>query len=110
MTVREFGAMEFAIGRCPASTRTWSRLRRGGSAEELTMSLISDFRETAVERIRHAPAFAKALPHEAATPFLNGEPEAARLILPTMDNLAAIFEALRKKLRVELKARAVKAA
>jgi len=107
------------------------------------MPLTRDFRETVVERMQHDPAFAKALLDEAATLFLNGEPEAARMILrdlvnatigfeglaamtarpskslhrmlsksgnPTMDNLAAIFEALRKKLRVEMKARAVKAA
>jgi DNA-binding phage protein len=87
--------------------------------------------------------FRQALLDEAATLFLNGEPETARLILrdlvnatvgfealaaatarlskslhrmlsksgnPSMDNLAAIFDAVRKQLRVSLQAQAVKAA
>jgi DNA-binding phage protein len=78
--------------------------------------------------------------YEAATLFLSGEPETARLILrdlvnatlgferlakvtampskslhrmlspkgnPSMDNLAAIFDAVRKRLKVELKAHTV---
>jgi DNA-binding phage protein len=80
---------------------------------------------------------------EAATLFLNGEPEAARLLLrdlvnatlgfetlaeltgtpakslhrmlsrtgnPSMDNLAGIFDAVRQRMKVELKAQTVKAA
>ena len=80
---------------------------------------------------------------ESATLFLNGEPEAARLMLrdlvnatigfeslaamtdkpskslrrmlsqtgnPSMDNIAAIFDAVRHNLRVGLKVRTVKAA
>ena len=107
------------------------------------MSVTRDFRETVVDRIGREPKFAKALLDEAATLFLNGEAEPARLILrdlvngtlgfealalqvekpakslhrmlsdrgnPSMDNLAAIFGALRKALGVELAAHATKAA
>lgn len=87
-------------------------------------------------------AFAQALLDEAATLFLNGEPEMARLILrelinatkdfeqlsalttkpskslhrmlsptgnPSMDNLAAIFHAIRARLNVSLEAHSVAA-
>jgi len=107
------------------------------------MVLTRNFKETVAERVRRDPAFAKALLDEAATLFLNGEPDTARLILrdlvnatigfealaeitakpakslhrmlsrhgnPTMDNLSAILQALRKRLRVQLRAHAVKAA
>lgn len=106
------------------------------------MVLTRDFKETVKERASRDPAFAKALLDEAATAFLNGEPETARLILrdlvnasvgfealaaetnkpskslhrmlsgkgnPSMDNLAAIFSAVRKRLGVDLKAYAVEA-
>ncbi len=107
------------------------------------MALTRDFKQTMVERAERDPAFAKALLDEAATLFLNGEPETARLILrdlvnatvgfeslarttdkngkslhrmlsaagnPTMDNLAAIFDAVRGALNVKLKVNAVRAA
>ena len=98
------------------------------------MPLTRDFRHTVLARVERDPAFAKALLDEAATLFLNGEPEAARLILrdlvnatvgfeklaamtnkpsksnPSMDNLATIFDAVRRKLRVGIKVRTVKAA
>ncbi|MGO8915411.1 MAG: DNA-binding protein [Stellaceae bacterium] len=107
------------------------------------MALTRDFKATIVERVRRDPAFAKALLDEAATAFLNGEPEVARLTLrdlvnatvgfeklstvtdtpskslhrmlskggnPTMDNLAAIFGAIRLKLHVNLEAHAVETA
>ncbi|HXQ53377.1 MAG TPA: transcriptional regulator [Stellaceae bacterium] len=107
------------------------------------MVLTRDFKETIVARVRRDPAFARALLHEAATLFLNGEPQTARLILrdlvnatlgfehlaeetgkpskslqrmlskqgnPSMDNLAAIIGVLRRTLRVDLRANAVKAA
>ena len=97
------------------------------------MTLTQDFKLTVAQRVRRDPDFAKALLDEAATLFLNGEPETARLILrdlvnatvgfeglaaqtakpakslhrmlsasgnPSMDNLAAIFRAIRKKLGV----------
>jgi DNA-binding phage protein len=107
------------------------------------MVLTRDFKETVKERVRRDPAFAKAMLDEAATLFLNGEPNTARLILrdlvnasvgfealaaetnrpskslhrmlsekgnPSMDNLAAIFGAVRKRLGVDMQAHAVKAA
>src|SRR5436309_1179391 len=107
------------------------------------MALTRDFKQTVIERVKKDPAFAKALLDEAATLFLNGEPDTARLILrdlvnasvgfealaaetnrpskslhrmlsekgnPSMDNLAIIFGALRKRLGVRLQAHAVDAA
>ena len=104
------------------------------------MALTRDFKKTVVARVERDPAFAKALFNEAATLFLSGEPETARLILrdlvnatlgfeqlaevtampskslhrmlspkgnPNMDNLAAIFDAVRKRLKVEFKAHTV---
>jgi DNA-binding phage protein len=106
------------------------------------MALTHDFRQTVAERVEHDPEFAKALFDEAATLFLNGEPDTARLILrdlvnatvgfetlarltdrpskslhrmlssngnPSMDNLAAIFGALRGRLRVAIEVHAVDA-
>src|SRR6266508_3395160 len=106
------------------------------------MALTRDFKRTVVERVRRDPAFAKALLDEAATLFLNGEPDAARLILrdlvnatvgfetlaaktskpskslhrmlssrgnPSMDNLAAIFDAVRENLKVSIAVRTVQA-
>ena len=106
----------------------------------MTMALTRDFKKTVVARVERDPAFAKALLDEAATLFLSGEPETARLILrdlvnatlgferlakvtampskslhrmlspkgnPSMDNLAAIFDAVRKRLKVEFKAHTV---
>jgi DNA-binding phage protein len=104
------------------------------------MTMTRDFKETVKERAGRDPAFAKALLDEAATLFLNGEAQTARLILrdlvnaslgfetlaaetsrpskslhrmlsekgnPSMDNLAAIFGAVRKQLGVSIKAEAV---
>ena len=104
------------------------------------MALTRDFKQTVVDRTRRDPAFARALLDEAATLFLNGEPETAKLILrdlvnatigfeslavsvdkpaksvhrmlspsgnPTMNNLAAIFGALRHSMKVDMQARAV---
>ena len=106
------------------------------------MALTRDFKQTVVERVERDPAFAQALLDEAATLFLNGETETARLILrdlvnatigfeqlaevtdkpskslhrmlssngnPSMDNLAAIFSAVRERLGVGLEVHAVKA-
>lgn len=107
------------------------------------MALTRNFKQTVVERVKRDPEFAKALLDEAATLFLSGEPETARLILrdlvnatlgfeelaqatdkpskslhrmlspkgnPSMDNLAAIFGAVRARLKVDLEVRAVEAA
>lgn len=107
------------------------------------MTLTRDFKKTVVERVARDPAFAKALLDEAATLFLSGEPDAARLILrdlvnatvgfeqlatlthkpskslhrmlsprgnPSMDNLAAIFAAVKTWLNVGFDVRIVEAA
>jgi DNA-binding phage protein len=101
------------------------------------MGLTRNFKETVIQRVQSDASFAQALLDEAATLFLNGEPETARLILrdlvnatigfeqlatltdkpskslhrmlsptgnPSMDNLAAIFRAVRERLQVSLQA------
>src|SRR5271167_847432 len=106
------------------------------------MALTRDFKQTILERVQRDSAFAGALLDEAATLFLNGEPDIARLILcdlvnatmgfeglaaetarpskslhrmlsksgnPSMDNLAAIFDVVRKRLGVNLQAQTVEA-
>ncbi len=107
------------------------------------MTLTRDFKQTVVERVERDPAFAKALLDEAATLFLSGEPDTARLILrdlvnatvgfeqlaqlthkpskslhrmlsprgnPSMDNLAAIFGAIKNWLKVGFDVRVVEQA
>ena len=107
------------------------------------MALTRDFKKAVAARVRRDPKFAKALLDEAATLFLNGEPDTARLILrdlvnatvgferlaaktskpskslhrmlssrgnPSMDNLAAIFDAVRENLKVGIQVRTVAAA
>ena len=104
------------------------------------MTLTRNFKETVVQRVQNDSTFAQALLDEAATLFLNGEPEIARMMLrdlvnatigfeqlaaltekpskslhrmlsptgnPSMDNLAAIFRAVREKLQVSLQAYSV---
>ena len=106
------------------------------------MALTRNFKQTVIERVGRDPEFAQALLDEAATLFLNGEPDTARLILrdlinatvgfeqlavltakpskslhrmlsptgnPSMDNLSAIFHALRDGLKVSFEARSVAA-
>lgn len=106
------------------------------------MALTRNFKETVIQRVQNDASFAQALLDEAATLFLNGEPETARLILrdlvnatigfeqlaemtskpskslhrmlsptgnPSMDNLAAIFQAMRENLHVSLTAQSVAA-
>ncbi len=58
------------------------------------MALTRDFKKTIVERVQRDPAFAKALLDEAASLFLNGEPETARLILRDLVNATVGFEDL----------------
>jgi DNA-binding phage protein len=114
-------------------------MRAKGTAIPLTR----DFKQTVLERTQRDPAFAKAMLDEAATLFLNGEPDVARAILrdlvnatvgfeglaeatakpskslhrmlsprgnPSMDNLAAIFAAVKSTLNVGLVAHSVEAA
>jgi len=58
------------------------------------MALTRDFKRTMVARVKRDPAFAKALLDEAATLFLNGEPDTARLILRDLVNATVGFAAL----------------
>jgi DNA-binding phage protein len=107
------------------------------------MALTREFKQTVIERAQRDPAFARVLLDEAATLFLNGEPDTARLVLrdlvnatigfealaaetakpakslhrmlskegnPTMDNLAAVLGALRRRPGVDRRARSVEAA
>jgi len=109
----------------------------------INMVITRDFKQTVIERAQRDPEFAKAMLDEAATLFLNGEPETARLILrdlvnatvgfeqlasvtakpskslhrmlsskgnPSMDNLATIFSAVRRKLKVVIEVHTVKMA
>jgi DNA-binding phage protein len=104
------------------------------------MALTRNFKQTVLERVHSDEAFATAMLNEAATLFLNGESETARLTLrdlvnatigfehlaqvtqkpskslhrmlspkgnPSMDNLSAIFCAVREKLNVTLQANSV---
>ena len=58
------------------------------------MTLTRDFKETIVARVQRDPEFAKALLDEAATLFLGGEPDTARLILRDLVNATVGFEGL----------------
>lgn len=58
------------------------------------MALTRDFKQTIVERVRRNPEFARALLDEAATLFLNDEPDTARLILRDLVNATVGFEEL----------------
>jgi|SRR5580692_2124212 DNA-binding phage protein len=58
------------------------------------MALTREFKQTIAERVRRDPEFAKALLDEAATLFLNGEPNTARLILRDLVNATVGFEKL----------------
>jgi len=63
----------------------------------IRMVLTRDFKHTMAERAERDPAFAKALLDEAATLFLNGEPELARSILRDLVNATVGFEHLSRK-------------
>lgn len=58
------------------------------------MALTRDFKATVVARVKKDPEFAKALLDEAATLFLNGDPETAKLILRDLVNATIGFEQL----------------
>ena len=58
------------------------------------MALTRNFKQTVIERVERDPQFAKALLDEAATRFLSGEPETARLILRDLANATIGFEQL----------------
>jgi len=61
------------------------------------MALTRSFKQTIAERAQRDPAFAQALLDEAATLFLNGEPEIARVILRDLVNATIGFEELAKE-------------
>jgi DNA-binding phage protein len=67
------------------------------------MELTRDFREPIVRRVRRDPDFAKALLDEAATLFLNGEPQMARLILRDLVNATIGFGGLAVKVAIPAK-------
>ena len=58
------------------------------------MTLSRDVIHTVTERIERDPAFTKALLDEAATLFLTGEPDTARLVLRELVNATVGFETL----------------
>ena len=58
------------------------------------MALTRNFKETIIQRVQSDSSFAQALLDEAATLFLNGEPETARLILRDLVNATLGFEQL----------------
>lgn len=58
------------------------------------MALTREFKRTVVERVQRDPEFARALLDEAATLFLNGETDTARLVLRDLVNATVGFEAL----------------
>lgn len=58
------------------------------------MALTRDFKQSVIERVEREPAFAKAMLDEAATLFLNREPELARIILRDLVNATVGFEEL----------------
>jgi hypothetical protein len=58
------------------------------------MSLTRDYKQTVTARVRRDPASGEALLNEAATLFLSGEPETARLILRDLVKSAVGFERL----------------
>ncbi|SDS20788.1 transcriptional regulator [Pseudomonas fuscovaginae UPB0736] len=61
------------------------------------MVLSRSFKQTIAERAQRDPAFAEALLDEAASLFLNGEPEMARIILRDLVNATVGFEGLARE-------------
>jgi DNA-binding phage protein len=58
------------------------------------MALTRDFKKNVTERVERDPAFARALLDEAASLFLSGDSETARLILRDLVNATVGFEQL----------------
>lgn len=58
------------------------------------MALTRSFKETVIQCVLNDSSFAQALLDEAATLFLNGKPETARLILRDLVNATIGFEQL----------------
>ena len=61
------------------------------------MALTRSYKHTIAERAQRDPASAQALLDEAATLFLNGEPEISRVILRDLVNATVGFEGLAKQ-------------
>ncbi len=59
-----------------------------------SMALTRDFKQTVIKRVQRDRAFAKAMLDEAATLFLNGEPDTARVILRDLVNATVDLETL----------------
>src|ERR1043166_6516430 len=58
------------------------------------MALTRDFKQTVTARVQRDPSFARALLDEAATLFLNGDAQPARLVLRDLVNATMGFERL----------------
>lgn len=69
------------------------------------MALTRDFKTTVLARVKNDPEFARSLLDEAATLFLNGEPEIAKSMLRDLVNATIGFEQL--ALTVEKPAKSV---
>ncbi|MEO5670653.1 MAG: transcriptional regulator [Ramlibacter sp.] len=67
---------------------------KGTQKQVIIMALTRDFKQSVIERVEREPAFAKAMLDEAATLFLNREPELARIILRDLVNATVGFEEL----------------
>jgi DNA-binding phage protein len=67
------------------------------------MALTRDFKNTVVERLKNDPAFAKGLLEEAATLFINGEPETARALLRNLINASIGFEKISQDVKKDSK-------
>lgn len=64
--------------------------------EEVDMALTRKFKKTVLARVERDPEFAQALLDEAATLFLNDEPETARVTLRDLVNATLGSERLAK--------------
>jgi DNA-binding phage protein len=80
------------FGACAEKRFHWCRSVIGKGVEK--MALTRDFHETIVARVQRDSKFARALLDEAATLFLNGEPELAKTVLRDLVNATVGFEAL----------------
>jgi DNA-binding phage protein len=61
------------------------------------VGLTRRFKETVLRRVEREPRFARALLDEALTLFLNGEPDAAKLLLRDLINATLGFEELARR-------------
>lgn len=66
----------------------------GPGRSDDAMALTRNFKATIVARVSNDPQFARAMLDEAATLFLNGEPDTAKFILRNLVNATIGFEQL----------------